>query len=356
MDIVFEGHTHRSYVLRDGEGVYHLQNGGDNAGISYATAQINFANGNTDVRDARFIKTAEYQSLADDPIITTLLEKYDEQVSQGSRVLGQNDEQRSGNQLRQLVADLYLQAGLEAFGKDYPIVLGGGFLSVRSPGQLAAGQVTFAQLQSLFPFENTLVLCSISGKDLLNKFIHTTNSNYFVSYSEYGAKIKDNIDPNGTYYVIVDTYSSTYAPNRLTEIQRYTEGVYAQHLLADYIAAGGLSRNDAGMQLTSIPDVLSIGAALPKGGTSEQYYYVRGTVTKIENSTWGNLYITDEAGNSLYVYGTYDATGSQRYDAMSSPPRVGDTVVFYGPIMHYVNQQNGATKVELKNAKVIVAP
>jgi len=353
VDIVFEGHTHRSYVLRDGDGVYHLQNGGDNGGISQAKAVINFANGKVDVRQPRFVETAEYQSLSDDPIVNTLMQKYDEQVSLASRVLGNNDMQRSGNQLRQLVADLYLEAGLEAFGEEYPIVLGGGYLSVRSPGYLAAGQVTFSQLQGLFPFENTLVLCSVRGEDLLNKFIHTSNSNYFVSYSDYGSSVKNNIDPNGTYYIIVDTYSSTYAPNRLTEIKRYTAGVYAQHLLADYIEDGGLSRDEQSMVLTPISEALKIGASIPPGQTTEQNYYVRGRVIEIENTTWGNLYIADESGNRIYVYGTYDETGSLRYDAMPNPPKAGDTVLLYGPIMHYANAQTGAAKIEIKDARVI---
>jgi 2',3'-cyclic-nucleotide 2'-phosphodiesterase (5'-nucleotidase family) len=353
VDIVFEGHTHRSYVLRDGDGVYHLQNGGDNDGISHAKAVINFANGRVNVRQARFIETAEYASLSDDPVVGTLMDKYDAQISVASRVLGDNDTQKSGNQLRQLVADLYLKAGLEAFGEEYPIVLGGGYLSVRSPGYLAAGQVTFSQLQGLFPFENTLVLCSVRGKDLLDKFIHTSNSNYFVSYSDYGNSVKNNIDPNGTYYIIVDTYSSTYAPNRLTEIKRYTQGVYAQHLLADYIEAGGMTRGSGSMQVTSIAEALQIGKSTPKGQMTDTYYYVRGTITEVENTTWGNMYIADESGNRIYVYGTYDKIGRTRYDAMADPPKAGDTVLLYGPIMHYANAQTGAAKIEIKDARVI---
>ena len=238
VDIVFEGHTHSSYVLRDGKGVYHLQNGGDNAGISYAEAVINFANGNSDVRDVRYVKPAEYKYLSDDPIVEDLMKKYEDQVSEASRVLGVNSVKRNRDELRQLMSMLYLNIGLDTFGDAYDIVLGGGFFSVRSPGYLDAGDVTFSQIQGLFPFENDLVLCSIKGKDLLNKFINTGNENYFVSYSDYGSSVKGNIDPDGTYYIITDTYTSTYAPNRLTEIKRFAVGVFAQHLLADYVEAG----------------------------------------------------------------------------------------------------------------------
>ena len=183
-----------------------------------------------------------YSSLPDDPIVAELNKKYENELSEASHVLGVNDKYLGSNELRQLMSKLYLDAGIEAFGDEYDIVLGGGFFSVRSPGHLAAGEVTLSQIQMIFPFENTLVLCSIKGSDLMNKFINTTNSNYFVSFSDYGNSVKNSIDPNGIYYVITDTYSSTYAPNRLTEIKRYTAGVYSCHLLADYIEAGGLTK------------------------------------------------------------------------------------------------------------------
>ncbi len=242
VDLVFEGHTHYGYVLKDGKGVYHLQNGGDNRGISYAEAVVNFANGENSIREARYVYSSEYSSLEDDPIVDELLEKYSDQVSEGSRVLGNNRVRRSDGELRQLVAQLYLEAGLEAFGDEYDIVLGGGFISIRSPKYLPAGEVTFSQVQGLFPFENTLVLCSVKGSDLLRSFINTNNDNYFVSYSNYGNSVKGSINPNATYYIVTDTYCSTYAPNRLTEIKRYTDGVYAQQLLAKYIQSGGLEK------------------------------------------------------------------------------------------------------------------
>ena len=240
VDVVFEGHTHRSYVLSDGDGVYHLQNGGDNSGLSHAEAVINLANGKSDVMVAEYIPSGRYSALADDPIVDALAKKYESQLSDASRVLGTNSTYRNKDSLRQIASELYLKAGLEAFGEDHDIVLGGGFFTVRSPGYLPAGNVTLSQLQMLFPFENTLVLCSVKGSDLLSKFINTTNSNYFVSYGDYGNSVKGKIDPNGTYYIVTDTYTSTYAPNKLTEVKRYTEGIYAYHLLAEYVESGGL--------------------------------------------------------------------------------------------------------------------
>ena len=142
---------------------------------------------------------------------------------------------------KQLAADLYYEAGMKAWGDEYEIALAGGFFSVRAPGYLPAGAVTYSQLQSLFPFDNELALCKVQGRDLKSKFFESRNSNYFISYGDYGAQLKNNIDPNATYYIVVDTYTAYYAPNNLEVVKLFGQAVYARDLLADYIAAGGLN-------------------------------------------------------------------------------------------------------------------
>lgn len=238
VDIVFEAHTHRYYVKQDKYGAYHLQGGGDNQGIVYVDVDINSVTGSSIVNTADFVGTEQYASYSDDPIVETLLTKYDEQVSLGNEVLGYNSSNLSKDQIRMICADLYYEYGMELWGEEYDIVLGGGFFSVRSPGYLQKGDVTYSQLQMILPFDNHLVLCSIKGKDLKDKFFETDNTNYFISYGEYGSGVKDNIDPEGTYYIVVDSYTSTYGPNKLTEIQRYEQNVFARDLLAEYIQNG----------------------------------------------------------------------------------------------------------------------
>ncbi len=348
VDVVFEGHSHQSYVLIDPYGVYHLQNGGDNKGISHVEINLNFANGNTSVNTAEFLPTSCYSSLDDDPIVEELLEKYADEIAKGARVAGMNDAYRSGNFLRQLVADLYVQAGVSIWGEAYDIVLGGGYVSVRSPGYLAAGEVSYSDLQTLFPFDNSLVLCSIKGSDLKSRFIN--NTSYAVGYSDYGLSVKDQIDPNGTYYVIVDSYSSTYTPNRLTEVARFDAEIYARDLLFDYIASGGLGSMSVDYTLTSIETVNTVGMGLADNRTTDETYYVKGRIVSIENTTYGNMYIEDEGGNRLYVYGLYDSSG-KRFDAMTNQPQVGDTVVIHGPVQKYV--YNSSTKIELYQARLV---
>lgn len=243
VDLVFEGHTHQRYILKDEYGVYHLQNKGDNKGISHVEISVNTANGNTKTRYADLVTTGTYANMADDSIVEELLNKYSEDVSVGTSNLGYNIRTRSSYELCQLAADLYYKKGLELWGDEYDIVLGGGFFQARSPYELAAGDVTYGMLYSLFPFDNDLVLCSIKGSDLRNRFFETDDNRYYISYGAYGKQVKNNIDPNATYYIVVDSYTSPYARNKLTEIVRFDETpYYARDMLAEYAKAGGFKK------------------------------------------------------------------------------------------------------------------
>ncbi len=243
IDLVFEGHTHQGYRLKDEHGVYHLQHRGDNkGGISHVEVAINTANDTSNVRTAELVALSNYQNLNDDPIVNTLLDKYKQQIEPAKQTLGYNATRRNSNFLQQIVADLYYKVGVAEWGNEYDIVLGGGFMSIRSPYNLAAGDVKYSDLHSLFPFDNTLVLCSIKGRELNSKFLFTDNDRYYISCGDYGNSLIGNVDPNATYYVVVDTYSAYYAPNKLTVIKEYDSNIFARDLLAEYIKNGGLAK------------------------------------------------------------------------------------------------------------------
>ena len=352
VDVVFEGHTHQQYVMQDTKGVYHLQDGGDNDGISHVEMKINFANDEASVQDAKFLSTSVYSKLEDDPIVDTLMEKYADQIAKASKVLGTNDRVRGGDEILQKAADLYYEAGVERWGDEYDIALGGGFMSVRSPYNIYAGEVLYGDLMSVLPFDNQLVLCSISGYYLRKRFFENTDSRYYIGYGAYGESIKNNISSGATYYVVTDTYSSLYAANHLTEIERYDETTFARDLLADFIEKGGWGLPSAGgITLTSILDIEAIGERLKVNEETSEQYYVKGMIVEITHpDLYGNMTIQDEEGNQLYVFGTWDKTGSNRYGNMTEKPQVGDTITLVGTIKRYVN---GSTDmVELMNGRI----
>ena len=364
VDVVFEGHTHSNYVKKDAYGVYHLQGGGDNDGITHVNATINPYSGKNTVNTARYLPSSVYKNLADDPVVEELEEKYEEIITKANATLGKNDTIRNSNELRQVAAELYAKKGEELWS-DYDIVLGGGYMSVRSPYELASGTVKYSDLYTLFPFNNELVLCSISGANLKSRFLETNNSNYFIGLTDYGKSIQNNIVDTQTYYIVVDTYSSTYASNKCTEIERNNQEIYTRDLLADYIKAGNFTTDPTPIvpetpvepetpetpttptvKQSTIAEVLALGGALGQNEKTTDLYEVKGTVTQIYHTTYGNMTIRDDSGNTLYVYGVKDSKGSN-YASLSYQPRVGDTVILRGVVMNYYNATSGETKVEL---------
>ena len=364
VDIVFEGHTHRSYVLEDSNGTYHLQGGGENSGITHAEIRLNLVTGEKTVVTARIVRSSVYSSLADDAETENLEDKYDEVITKAYSTLGNVADYMDSDAVADLVAELYIEAGVERWGGKYNIVLGGGYIKTRSPYDLTPGAKCYAHILSLLPFDNPLVLCSIKGSDLISRFINVSGD-YHSAFSDWGNTVKGSIDRNATYYVVVDTYTMLYAPNRLTLVEYYDEVTFARDLLAAAIAEGRLAggttpdtpdtpSDPAEYELTSIPELLTIGSTLGAGATTAEKYYVRGTVTSTPQSRYGNLYLTDEQGNTIYVYGLYDENGN-RYEYMTEKPKEGDVIIIYAPVMYYVNPNNPSdAKIELNAATLVM--
>lgn len=239
VDMVFEADSHYWYVLMDEHGVYHLQGGGNNDGMAHARVLIDKAKGTFDILTAELIPDSTYKYMEDDPVVEELLEKYAEQIAPAARILGMNPYYKGGDTLCQLVADLYCAKGVEKWGAQYDIVLGGGFISCRSPGYLNAGEVSYSQLQSLLPFDNQITLCSIRGADLVRKFLQTDHHAYYIKTTDYGESIRYSVDPDATYYVVTDSYSAYYSYNNMTVIDIYDANIFARDLVADHITGGG---------------------------------------------------------------------------------------------------------------------
>lgn len=95
------------------------------------------------------------------------------------------------------------------------------------------------------------------------------------------------------------------------------------------------SNDPAADSTLSISDALALGASKAHNTYTENKYYVTGVISEVYNEQYGNMKIKDAQGNILTVYGTYDATGANRYDAMATKPVAGDTITVYGIIGQY---------------------
>ena len=237
VDLVFEGHTHQNYILEDEYGVYHLQGGGENRYVSRADVSYNTVTAKYTVKPSIVGQSIYANSnLKDDPVVEEIFSKYFPDSNPYTTVLGRNASQKNGTAICDAVAKLYYEKGIAEWGSQYNIVLGGGFLRTRSPYYVYAGNVTYADLFSVLPFDNDIVLGKIQGRYLKSQFLETSNSDYHV----YGNISSSAVSDYTYYYIVVDSYSSTYKYNRITEVARL-KGTYARDLLAEFVSAGGWS-------------------------------------------------------------------------------------------------------------------
>ena len=240
VDLVFEGHTHQRYILKDEYGVFHMQGGGENSYISCADVTYDKITKSYTV-SPKLISNNTYanSSIEDDPIIENLFRKYFPDGNPYTDVLGYNATTRNEEEITTKLAELYYRKGVEVWG-DYVreqygtyIVVGGGYLNTRSPYNIYAGNVHYADIFSVLPFDNEIVLGKISGSKLKSQFLNNKN------YSVYSTINANAVNDNSYYYIVVDSYSSTYRYNGITEIKRLEGEIYPRDLLKAFIASGG---------------------------------------------------------------------------------------------------------------------
>lgn len=358
VDVVFEGHSHQAYVRNDSYGITHIQGGGENYGLSHVEIAVNSVTGQKSVTEKNLVTSDEYENLDDHEPTEEIEDKYAEIIEFAYRVLGTVSKRYSSDALADYVAELYLDAGTEKWANEYDVVYGGGFLKTRDPYDLSAGETTYADLLSLLPFNNRIVLCKISGSNLKSKLIENTNSSYHGAVKD-GFSV-DDINPTGVYYVVVDTYTAQYRSNNLTIVEYYDESTYARDLLADAIEAGKLTNSSGGTtqkpeieyEITPISKALEIGEALEIGGETTEFLYYKGTIDEIVQPTYGNCYLTDELGNTIYVYGLKDESGT-RYDGLANQPTAGDVIIVRANVKKYQYPSTGDIVVELINSVIL---
>ena len=325
VDVVFEAHSHQRYVCTDSYGVYHLQGGGENSGISHVELSLNVITDKVNVGTAETVRSYTYSACSPDDIIDELYDKYKDEVAKGEELLGYADGYVDGNVLRQVCADQYLKYGLELWGDEYDIVLGGGYIGIRSPYDLYAGEVYYKDIYSLFPFDNALCLCTVKGYKLRSQFINSSNSNYFIATSDYGKNLT--INDNDTYYIVIDTYSAFYSYNGCTIVDMLDEEFYARDMIAEYIKDGGLGKKpeDSGtsgsidistIDIKSVAEIKGIiDEIVEKYGMnveSSLEYYMLVTITDTPQATYGNCNVMDETGE-IFIYGIKDESGTLLY-------------------------------------------
>ena len=354
VDLVLEGHTHNKYVEIDEGGVYHVQSNAYNENFYRITVDLNLANNtysvNTPVSYDLYESSSPYRGYAEDADTKAIFNKYKDKYEFAYEVSGYNESNRYSSALKQKVADLYYDYGNTTWGSQYNLILGGGYISCRG-SNLPQGDVTYADLYNLFPFDNDVSLCSVSGRDLRSTQFITGSSNYFTEWSSYGESIKDNIDDSTTYYLVTDTYTVDYYTS-LNVIAKFENGgIYARDLLNRFIANGGYGTKpvQTGHEGTledprTIKEALEYaethpGTSASQAGAISMYY--KGVVTRqaASVSSQGDMfkvYIGDKGTNYeiMIYYLKRTQGGSTKWQSVDDL-QIGDELIIFGRAFLY---------------------
>ena len=357
VDLVLEGHTHNKYVEVDEGGVYHVQSNAYNENFYRITINLNLANNTYNVNNPvsynLYENSSPYRNYAEDAETKAIFDKYKNQYEFAYEVSGYNETVRYASDLKQKVADLYYDYGTATWGNQYNLILGGGYISCRG-NNLPIGNVTYADLYNLFPFDNDVSLCAISGRNLKYTQFITGSSNYFTKWSSYGQSIQNNINDSTTYYLVTDTYTVDYYTS-LTVIDTLEGGgVYARDLLNRFIADGGYGSTTPPIQTShagtlqdprTVEEALEYaythpGSSASAAGSVAMYY--KGVVSRqaIKVSTQGDMYMPyiKDAGTDFEIMIYYlKKTEGNRHGTWNAVDdlQIGDEIIIFGRAFFY---------------------
>ncbi len=172
----------------------------------------------------------------------------------------------------------------------------------------------------------------------LCKLVEITGSFEVISASSSKAVIKDAQGNEVTLYKPVETLAVGDTVTKVLGVVSTYNGL--QVLSSEIVFTAGEGEPEgpkdpeADTALT-IPEAAELGASKDHDNYTAGKYYVTGVITEIKSDKYGNMTITDDKGNTLYVYGTWSKDGETRFDKLENQPKVGDTVKLYGIIGQY---------------------
>lgn len=201
-----------------------------------------------------------------------------------------------------------------------------------------ANAIGAAQEHNTYTTEQYIVsgtICEIVNTIYGNVYIQDADGNKFYVYGLYtedGTRY-DKMDPQPKVGDIITVQSALGQYNGTPQMKNAT-------LTAHTVVAG---EEPAEPTEVTIPEANEIGVGTGENNYTTEKYIVTGEICEIANTTYGNIYIQDDEGNKLYIYGLYDTDGN-RFDKMDPQPAVGDTITVVSTLGNY----NGSP--QMKNA------
>ena len=152
--------------------------------------------------------------------------------------------------------------------------------------------------------------------------------------SHYTVQVDDDVEEtvNATTYVFEGDYSVEYTFTVKAIAADTTKNTNSE---AAVVTATTEAKPVVGPTYTSVADFL----AAPVD--TETYYYLKGTITSVVNTSYGNFDLTDETG-TVYVYGLYSEDGATNKYWATSGAKLGDDIVIYATRGEYNGTAQGA--------------
>ncbi|MCR4562918.1 MAG: hypothetical protein K5694_06950 [Bacilli bacterium] len=215
VDVVFEGHTHRSYADKDSNGVLHIQA----AAYGKFASRVTFReNSEGKLVLTAYSNTGYYDLVAegDDAMSVGILEHYNGIIGKiKEEVVGYTETTIYRNDIAKSCAELMFN---KYRNEEYSTDLIGAVVNTGCARQnIAPGQITYGDVYASLPFDNDNVLYTCDSTTIRSLATNSTLTSHWVEgFDEY------NLDPEKTYYVMVISYvgeGSSYG-DYLTEITR----------------------------------------------------------------------------------------------------------------------------------------
>lgn len=206
VDAVFCGHTHQQEVNYI-DGVPLVQAGANGDAVSHVSLTYNKATDEVTVNDYNYI-TASSAGMFSLPENTAVKAVYDRYLAITgpikNQVVGSLSASMSKTQLTNMaIREMYAYG--QAYGAQVSFHNSGG---VRST--LASGNVTYGNIYECFPFDNEIIVCTLTGSELKSWL---AEGDYFYGVDATKTKLLngDTIVNTGTYKAIIIDYLSEKA-------------------------------------------------------------------------------------------------------------------------------------------------
>ena len=230
----------------------------------------------------------------------------------------------------QLVATI--TCGSESATKALEVTVAGATFELINFAQ--AEEIALAQAHNTYTADKYYIMGTI--KEVYN----TTYGNMYI------------VDEHGNQFTIYGTYSADGSTryDAMENAPVAGDVVIICGALGQYNGAAQIKNGwiVASYDVKTLEEAKTLGEAQEHNTYTADKYYLVAIVKEVYNTTYGNMYVKDAQGNEFTVYGTYDATGANRYDAMQKAPVAGDIVVVYGVLGQY----NGTA--QMKNGWIVV--